>query len=148
MAVVFVIHPAEWQRAFRSHRGMLGSWMRKKNLKVLGRARLAAPQPGRPPKNRTMINYSTGELATSHIPGASFWAGGELETQVIALAPHAALVHAGTAPHMIRPRQAPKLVFFWHKKGRVVRRDEVYHPGTAAQPYLLEALTSEMKLTD
>ena len=146
--VVFVVHPEEWQRAFRSHIGTLGSWMRKKNLRVLGRARLGAPQPGKPPRNRTMINYSTGELAGTHIPGASFYANGELETWVVALAPHAAMVHAGTAPHVIRPRQAPKLVFFWPKAGKVVRRDKVHHPGTMAQPYLLEALSSEMKLLD
>lgn len=39
----------------------------------------------------------------------------------------------GTAPHKIHAKNAPLLVFFWPKVGRVVAFKSVNHPGT--QPY-------------
>lgn len=146
--VVFVKDPVQWDRAFKSHAGTLGMWMQRTTLRVLGRARLGAPQPGVPPRNRTGISYATGALAASHIAGSGFWASGELETRVMALSPHANLVHGGTRPHEIRPVQAPNLVFFWPKAGGIVRRRSVDHPGTMAVPYLAEALESTIKTFD
>lgn len=143
--VVFVVDPDGWQMAFRTHTGTLGTWMGTKNLQVLSRARFTAPQPGVPPRNRTGISYATGALASSHVGGTGFYAGGELETRVIALSKRAALVNLGTKPHEIRPVRTEHLVFFWPKAGRVVRRTSVQHPGTMAVPYLPEALESVIK---
>lgn len=45
-------------------------------------------------------------------------------------APYASFVDGGTRPHTIRARNAPWLVFFWPRVGRVVAFKSVNHPGT------------------
>lgn len=48
--------------------------------------------------------------------------------------------HEGTEPHIIRARQAPRLVFYWPKAGRVVAFKQVSHPGTKPNRFLLKGL--------
>lgn len=46
--------------------------------------------------------------------------------------------HFGTEPHVIRARRRRALRFTWH--GKIVYFTKVNHPGTRANPFLLEAL--------
>lgn len=131
--VVYIHHrPAEF-KAFRSPTGMAGRWTRSQAEQVAAHARLLAPKPGDSP-------YATGETVTSiRAQGPTQGRRGP-EATVISATDHAVFVHEGTEPHTIKPRLAPKLVFFFAKAARLVRRDEVFHPGTKAQPFLLDAL--------
>ena len=52
-------------------------------------------------------------------------------------------VHEGQPARVILPRRAPYLKFFWRRVGHVVRLLRVNHPGTAPQPYLVQALLTE-----
>lgn len=52
-------------------------------------------------------------------------------------------VHDGQPARTIRPRTAPYLAFYWRKVGRNVRFASVNHPGTAPQPYLIQALLTQ-----
>lgn len=48
--------------------------------------------------------------------------------------------HEGTPAHVIRPRRARVLAFYWPKVGRVVYLREVHHPGTRPNRFLTGAL--------
>lgn len=49
-------------------------------------------------------------------------------------------VHEGQPARTIVPRRARRLRFFWRRVGRVVSMARVSHPGTAPQPYMVQAL--------
>ncbi len=51
---------------------------------------------------------------------------------------YAQMVHDGTWPHVIRPRQAQALRF--RIGGRIVYAKVVHHPGTRARPFLAQAV--------
>lgn len=144
--VIFVVNPEGWNREFKSWPGVVGQYLQRVNAEVLVRIRGAAPQPGVPPRNRTRMNYATGELAMSHVPDYGTTPSGDLEARVVALAPHAILVARGTVPHEIKPKVAPKMVFFWPKAGRVVRLSKVNHPGTAANTYMADELEGAIRV--
>ena len=59
---------------------------------------------------------------------------GDLDDSV----PHARYHHDGTNPHTIRPRQA-RMLRFTVGGGQVVFASVVNHPGTRANPYLVDA---------
>lgn len=48
--------------------------------------------------------------------------------------------HEGTQPHIIRAKNAPKLVFYWARVGKVVAFVQVHHPGTKPNRFLVNAL--------
>jgi hypothetical protein len=48
------------------------------------------------------------------------------------------LHHEGTRPHLIKPKDAPQLVFM--SKGRIIRTQLVRHPGTKPNRYLSDQL--------
>ena len=52
-------------------------------------------------------------------------------------APYSIYVHQGTAPHVIRPRNASALKF--EAGGRTIFASSVRHPGTRARPFLTNA---------
>lgn len=132
--VVYVHHrPAEFN-AFRSPTGMTGRWTTTQAEKVAAHARAVAPKPGQ------SKGYATGELA-SNIRGSAAKIGRKgPEADVVASTDHAIFVHEGTPPHIIKPRYAEQLVFFWRKAARIVYKDKVRHPGTKANPFLVKAL--------
>ena len=145
--VVFVVDLAGWTKAFHTWSGVLGRWMTIQTTSMTARAKATAPQPGVPPRNRTRINYATGELAASIVPDFGTWGpNADLEGRTVAVPRHAIFVSKGTVPHIIRPKTAELLVFYWPKAGRVVHTKEVHHPGTEANPYLEEALESVIKV--
>lgn len=107
-------------------------------------ARGYVPKPGSPPHGRSRINYSTGELA-SGIVSKVRTVSNEREGQVIAIPKHAIYVHKGTKPHIILPKKAKMLHFFWARKNAFVFLTKVSHPGTKANPFLWKALKRTMK---
>lgn len=50
--------------------------------------------------------------------------------------------HEGTVPHVIVPRRAKFLVFYWKRVGRVVFAKRVSHPGTRPNRFLTDALSA------
>lgn len=131
--VIYVRHRIPEYRAFQSPTGMTGRWTLEQANKVAAHARLAtAPGRGK--------GYATGETAANiRVDGPTVGRAGP-EADVVAHTDHAVHLHEGTPPHEIRPRVAKKLVFFWRKTGRVVFKDRVRHPGTKANPFLVNAL--------
>lgn len=142
--VVFVRDPISWNKEFKSWEGIVGHHMIKIVEATESTARVEAPHPGGPPHGRTGINYSTGELASGITSDRDHTVGGDLEGRIIAIPEHALILHKGAAPHVIRPRRAPRLVFFWHKVGRVVSFSKVNHPGIREDPFLTRALEKVM----
>lgn len=60
------------------------------------------------------------------------------EYQITVNVDYAEMVHDGTRPHIIRPRNAQALRF--NVGGRIVYAKVVHHPGTRARPFLDRAL--------
>lgn len=143
MAYVYVANPIEMYQLTRSWKGDVGKYVHRKTKQTQLMAVLMVPGPGKAPRNRTGINYSTGRLQST-IRSQRGRHNKELEGRVIAVPEHALYVHQGTNPHTIVPKIAPRLTFFWHKKGRVVAFHKVRHPGQQAQPFLSDALEKVM----
>lgn len=58
-----------------------------------------------------------------------------------------AIIHElGSKPHLIVPKNAPALVFFWPKAGKVVALKSVKHPGTRPYHFLTEGLEAAMRM--
>lgn len=138
---IFVVDPVGYAHAFKSWDGIVGQDMTRRVLKGTAAAIATAPGPGKPPRNRTGINYSTGRLIATIHPEFGMY-NTEVEGRVVAGTPEAVFVHGGTRPHIIRPRKAGgKLVFNWAKRGgALVALDVVHHPGSRAVPFLAEHL--------
>lgn len=58
-------------------------------------------------------------------------------------APYSVFVHQGTAPHVIRPRNASALRF--KVGGETVFASSVNHPGTRARPFLTNAVARALR---
>lgn len=143
--VTFVVHPIAWQQAFQSWTGSpVGTWLWKKTEEVEVATRLEAPGPGKPPRNRTGINYATGQLESA-ITSTRRRAdtGRDLESHVIALPEHAKFVEFGTAPHQIWPRK-PGGVLRFRRGASIVYASHVNHPGTMANDFMMRGLRRGM----
>jgi len=55
-------------------------------------------------------------------------------------------LESGSKPHLIVARNAPALVFFWEKLGRVVAFKSVNHPGFPGRSYMQSTLDEEQKV--
>lgn len=66
--------------------------------------------------------------------------GGKPTVMVGSEEPYAEVHHEGSRPHVIRARNASKLVFFWPKLGRIVAFPKVNHPGTKPNRFLTDAV--------
>lgn len=133
--VRYVQNPIGFGREFRSWNGSVGRALRKTTIATDAIATATAPR-------------QTGRLAASTTTSYTYHgAHRDLESQIIAMAPYAIMVVKGTKPHVIRPKRAPRLVFFWPKVGRVVSFTKVNHPGTKANNYLLAALKRAVRAT-
>lgn len=140
--IVFVVNPAAWASAFQSWTGApVGTFMNKKLQETRLVAQLEAPGPGKPPRNRTGVNYATGILERSVIARQDrATTARDLEGHVTVLPKYALMVHEGTAPHIIIPRNPLGMLKFRNRLGTIVFAKRVKHPGTAANPYLVRAL--------
>lgn len=83
--------------------------------------------------------YSTGRLKNS-INWSVRTAGWNVRGQSGSDLDYAIFPERGTRPHLILPRRAPHLRFYWRKVGHVVRMKSVNHPGQRAQNFLTDAL--------
>jgi hypothetical protein len=89
--------------------------------------------------------YSTGRLKQSinwSVQTAGWNIRGRSGSDLI----YAYSVHEGQPARVITAKRKPHLVFYWRRVGRIVRRFSVNHPGTAPQPYLVQALLTEAPL--
>lgn len=131
------------------NQGSVGKHLKKIVRETRAVSEIEAPKLGGPGKGRTKINYATGQLVAGIVTQEGFHGTKkDLEGKVISTAPHSAAVHEGTRPHVIKAKRAPKLVFFWARKGRIFRGDEVHHPGTPPIPFLRKALEIVMHRFD
>lgn len=130
------------------YRDNVGPFVGSTTLKVLNRARALTP-------------VDKGYLRSSHtmstkLRGAgNSLAVGRIETPV----KYATWVHDGTQPHIIRPKTAGALAFFWAKAGSrvivpkgkggtyrtkdgvlIIGKGYVNHPGTKPRPFYTQAL--------
>lgn len=137
---IYVESPSGMYKLTKSWAGPVGRYIIRQTKQAAFYSRAYSPKPGGPGHGRTRINYATGELAAGITTGRGRSTGGELEGHVIALPDHALFVHEGTKPHIIKAKNAPRLVFFWPKMGRVVAFKSVNHPGTPADPFLVKGL--------
>lgn len=86
--------------------------------------------------------YSTGRLKASinwSVQTAGWNVRGVSGSDLI----YAYSVHEGQPARRITPKRASYLAFYWRKLGRRVRLPYVNHPGTAPQPYMVQALLTE-----
>lgn len=89
--------------------------------------------------------YSTGRLKSSinwRVQTFGYNVRGRSGTDLI----YAMSVHEGQPARKITPKRAPYLAFYWRKVGRRVRLASVNHPGTAPQPFMVQALLTEAPL--
>lgn len=110
----------------RAIRGASMTELRRVAPMVVNRAKVLAPvDTGR---LRASIGPATYSRTWTLRPQASIAVGVD----------YAKMVHDGTRPHVIRPRQAQALRFV--VGGRVVFARVVHHPGTRPRPFLDRAL--------
>lgn len=140
--IVFVVNPVGWERAFHSWTGSpVGTWMNGKLQLTRALAQIEAPGPGKAPRNRTGVNYSTGILERSILARQDrATTGRDLEGHVTALPKYAKFLHEGTLPHIILPKRTGGVLKFRNRVGTIVFAKMVKHPGTKANPFLVAAL--------
>lgn len=136
----YVESPLGMAHLTKSWNGPIGRYILRQTRQAAFFSRQFAPKPGGPGHGATKINFATGQLFAGIMTSRGRSNKGELEGRVIALPEHALWVHEGTDPHVIKAKNAPKLVFFWHKAGRVVSFDKVNHPGNPADPFMVKGL--------
>lgn len=120
----------------------LPDWMQGVLSDVAGDAFTACPigEPdplGRPRPFATALRYTINTTITG--------TGIDIQGFVQANSPYAFFVHEGTQPHVIAAVNFPRLRFM--KDGTVRRPKMVNHPGTAAQPFLRNALVTYVGAT-
>jgi hypothetical protein len=138
---LFVPDAAGWAKAFKSEHGLVGSAIWDITLDVAAAVQAQAPGPGKPPMNRTGINYGKG--TTESTIGQKVIADGvsDVEGRVWAMPHYVKFVIHGTAPHLILPKNPGGLLrFFWVRKGKHMALPHVNHPGTMANDFLTRGL--------
>jgi hypothetical protein len=137
--VAFVENRAGMRHAFETWTGMTGRYIFRKTGEVRIAAIAQAPGPGKPPRNRSGLNWGHGRLQTQITTSYGHRPTGELESTVTANAPYSLLVHKGTRRHVIVPKRGLVLKFKG-RDGDTHFRAKVNHPGTEANPFLVRAL--------
>jgi hypothetical protein len=64
---------------------------------------------------------------------------------VVAGTSYAKFVTSGTKPHVIMPKKAKMLHFYWPKVGSDVYLPKVNHPGNRPNPFMVDAMTFIMR---
>lgn len=97
--------------------------------------------------NKARRNAPGGPYSTGTLKQSIDWSVQVIGTDVRGISGskliYAYSVHEGQPARRIVPKRADYLVFFWRKAGKRVRLPAVNHPGTAPQPYLVQALLTE-----
>lgn len=96
-----------------------------------------------------MVNVRTGNLRSSQQPPVVVLVGNRIIGSCVNRASYAAFVHEGTAPHDIPMGGVPgdKILTGWSYGGAPVFTPVVHHPGTAARPWLRDALVEVIHST-
>lgn len=94
-------------------------------------------------RQKAMANKRSGAMAAGlHYKkgkwsrGIEFLAGSDVD--------YTLFVDQGTKPHKIEAKNAPYLVFFWPKVGRIVHFKSVNHPGNRPYRFLMKGLERAM----
>lgn len=97
-------------------------------------------------RQKQLAHKKTGVLAASLTSkrgkmstGLSFTAGSWTVS-------YTAVHELGSKPHVILPKNASALVFFWPKAGKVVHFKGVHHPGTRPYRFLTEGMERAMDM--
>lgn len=141
-----VMDPIKLAEVLKGPNGPVVRHVLERATRVTGYAREEAPRsaagPAFPGRRGSKAKRQPGTLQRSIVKRV-ISEGGEVVVLVGTDDPVGLFVHEGTVPHVIRPRFARRLVFFWGKVGRVVRFKSVRHPGTKPNRFLLRALRRE-----
>ena len=131
--VEVVIHHAAFHRVFRSENGEVGRWLRRKATMIETLAKIT-------------VGVDSGALLRSIDTMLTHHPSGDLMARVGAnprdrITGYALIHHEGSRPHVIRARNAKYLRFPNRKTGQGwVFAKEVFHPGTAPNPFLTRFL--------
>lgn len=131
--VEVIIHEAAFNRVFRSERGEVGRWLRRKAGMIETLAQIT-------------VGVDSGALLRSIDTMLTRHPSGDLMARVGAnprerITGYALIHHEGSKPHVIRARNAKYLRFPNRRTGQGwVFAKEVFHPGTAPNPYLTRFL--------
>lgn len=137
MAGTVKLYPAEMAKLLR---GTAGPWYREMERAtgvVLNEARRTCPvgEPDPVPRRSPRVPGTMRDGITKRIDSTAQGLVG-----VVTAPPPALWVHEGTQPHVITARNAPRLVFWSGKAGKVVYAKSVNHPGNKADPWLRKSL--------
>lgn len=119
MAITITIDKNDLPRIAANLEPRVSQVVRKAAFDIEGKAKAAAP------------------VDEGHLKNSIQASVDGLSAEVTANADYAAYVEYGTAPHVIRPRNAKVLAF--QAGGKTVFAAEVNHPGTPAQPFMTPA---------
>lgn len=96
-------------------------------------------------RQKALANKRSGAMAAGMHYKTGKWSRG-IEFLAGSPVPYTLFVDQGTKPHVIKAKNAPYLVFFWPKVGRVVHFKSVNHPGNRAYKFLMNGLERAMRM--
>ena len=133
IAVDVTVHDRGFRKAFQSETGVVGRWLKRKAVVIEELARVT-------------VGVDSGALLASIDSMLTRHQTGDLMARVGAnprerVTGYALIHHEGSAPHIIRARNAQYLRFPNRRTGRGwVYAKQVFHPGTAPNPFLTRFL--------
>ena len=134
MAVTVRLNQSEIQRFIRANDGPVARDLLRRGERVrqLARQKVGVSQGNGPHLRDTIV-----KRLVQDAQGPAVHVGTFAPKEKVQLA---FWHHQGTEPHVILPRRASLLVFYWPRVDRVVYLRKVQHPGTKPNPYLVDAL--------
>lgn len=133
MAARVVYNEAELHHLLEAPAGPTGTMLLRKARNVEARARTLADSRLKR-STRPGVHYHDAFVSGVASAPLMGFAGNDAD--------HAMGLEVGNRPHIIRAKNAPYLVFFWPKVGRVVRFKSVNHPGSKSYHVLADALAA------
>jgi hypothetical protein len=94
---------------------------------------------------RALANRRTGTMAAGMHYKKGTWSRG-IEFQAGSDVDYTLFMDQGTQAHKIKAKNAPALVFYWPKVGRVVAFKSVNHPGTKPYKFLDKGLERALRM--
>jgi hypothetical protein len=96
-------------------------------------------------RQRALVKKKSGAMAAGMHYKKGTWSRG-IQFDAGSAVTYAAANDQGAQPHTIRARNAPALVFFWPKVGRVVAFKSVSHPGNKPYGWAMKGLQRAMNM--
>lgn len=96
-------------------------------------------------RQKALANRRSGAMAAGMHYKKGKWSKG-IEFLAGSAVPYTLFVDQGAKPHKIVAKNAPYLVFFWPKVGRVVHFKSVNHPGNKPYRFLMRGLERAMRM--